>query len=614
MGKAKKQIMRIILLFLFSNLFVLGAEATIYTDPSVTVTSPKNYAIVVSKDVTVKGTTYHADKLKVNEHWTTISGHDFSTTVTLTKRTNVIPIIVSSSVYSYTYNLTLYYSFSPTLNITSHKSGVEVLEPDIIIQGTTNMTNDSDIDAFTVNGQAETVTNGSFTSSPITLKSGDNEIVIKLTTTEITTETGAKVLSKIVTRTIKIKYNDLTTIDISEPLEGSTQYNNIVNVNGTLSKPEDITSMKIGDKTVTVDGGSFSQDITLKPGKNEIKLTVGTGDTTVNKTLTVYYSTLAKNGSMIKALLEDGAELKGFDDMVKIKFPKSSVDLNTTAQLTVEDVSSAGSLPAQSALIGPVFKLTFEGERPIKPFKVTLKYDSIIGDNQSHKVSFFFYDEEAGAWQILGGIVDIKNKTVAMEVEKPGFYSAAMYYRTFNDASFHWAKKDIEFLTAQGAITDQGENFRPSAYISRADFVTFLVKALGIQPYNPETPSYTDVVQDMGCYKYVEAALRAGLVSGVTSTQFAPDRPISREEAGVIMARAGNLKPVKEQELTKVFETFPDAAKISSWAKNDLASAIKAKVICGSLGGKFLPKKYTTRAEAATLIARLREIVAKTKK
>ena len=115
---------------------------------------------------------------------------------------------------------------------------------------------------------------------------------------------------------------------------------------------------------------------------------------------------------------------------------------------------------------------------------------------------------------------------------------AAMYFRTFDDVVNHWACRDIEYLVARGAVIGSSEDeFKPDDYITRAEFVAFIVNALGIEKYEPESPSYRDVDDDYWAYTSIEAALRAGLVTGISHDRFGPKRLISREEAGALLAR-----------------------------------------------------------------------------
>ena len=107
--------------------------------------------------------------------------------------------------------------------------------------------------------------------------------------------------------------------------------------------------------------------------------------------------------------------------------------------------------------------------------------------------------------------------------------------------SVPWAKEAIETMAGLGMINGVGNNkFEPNSNVTRAQFATLIVKTLGISgsAYNP----FTDVKSSDWFAKDVALAYQYGIISGVSKTQFAPNRPITREEMAVMMVRAIKLK------------------------------------------------------------------------
>lgn len=598
--------------------------------PVIVITSPANNEKVVRPAVTITGKVFNTEDngLLINGETVPFNRTDgsFSKTIDLKRVENTIELNAYNGSLWTTKSLTVYYSGLPEISISSHSAGDTINTVEAIIEGSVFPDDPADIQTFTItpgdiSDNKPKIANGFFRSFPVKLdESGeDTEVNITLTTRAITDSDGNTIASRTITRIIKLKYKNGPVITVVSPLDESTVYTNNITVRGTLKKA-DYSSFKINNTSVKVNSdGSFAKEITLTGGKNEIKLTakldkIGSSEETTNKTLTVYYNALATSGAKVRTKLEDGGEVKAFNDLVKIKLTKGSTGLNTTSELSVVDPSDIDDLPAQSAFVGPLVRLRWEGDEPIKPYKITLKYDGIVRENQAHKVSVFYFDWADDKWKILGGVYDAKSQTISVETDKGGYYAAVIYFRSFDDVTAHWAQRDIEFLVARGVVTGSSEHrFKPENGVTRAEFVTFLVKALGWQPYEPENASYSDVDEDHWGFKYIEAALRAGLVSGVSYRNFAPDRHITREEAGALLARAGNLKVPKDQEIVKVFSSFGDADRISTWAKNELAAAVKSKILNGSDNGMFHPNSYATRAQAAAMIARLSEVVNKTK-
>jgi hypothetical protein len=379
----------------------------------------------------------------------------------------------------------------------------------------------------------------------------------------------------------------------------------------------DFNSLKVdGIPTKVKPDGSFSQTVTLTNGKKAIKVEaklVDDKDKTTLKIINVYYDSVAAQTAVVRTKMTDGGEAKAFNDMVKVKLSKGSVGLNTTSVLAMTDQDDCENIPAQSALVGPLVSVGWNGDRPLKTYKITLKYDEVVRDNQAHKVSVFHYEPGARTWTVLGGVVDARAKTVSVQTNRTGYFAPAIYYKTFDDLINHWGQRDIEYLVSRGAIPlETTYQFKPNLYITRAEFVMFLVKAMGIQPYRPTISSYDDVEHGSDYYDYIEAALRAGLVFGISHDKFAPTQNITREEAAIVLARAGNMKNLKDPDIIKILSKFTDEQSISPWARNQLAAAVKAKVLNGSADNTFNPRGKTTRAEAAAMIVRLSEILNKT--
>lgn len=585
--------------------------------PQLTVNTGDNL-VVIDDRITISGTALNADRVMVNNKRTNVSSRtgSFSCTLTLDNIRNVINVTAyKGDVASETKTRTVYYSFQPTIEITNHEQGMKVTSPDIILAGEVTPKNQSDIESFTVDGEDTPVYNGEFNSSPIILKPGKNDIKLTMKTKEYSLPDGRTVPAREVTEVFKIEYLEGPDIDIYEPDDEEIIYSNQVTVKGRIQEAEGITEIKIGNEETDVDeDGYFEQDITLKSGENEIKITVSDGSTNVTETITVYSNILAVNGSEMIFEVKDGQEIKAFNDGLKIKLAKGSVGSNTKAIIEVDNSYLAKS-PPQTAIISPVFHIDWEGDEPIKPYKVSVKYDEVVKENQAPKVTFMFYDDRYAEWKTIGGVVDPRSYSVSAEFNKTGYVAAALSYITFGDINGHWARRDIEFLAAKGAIAGQngGQYFRPDASITRAEFVTCLVKAMGLLPYKPIEASYFDVPPTHWSYEYVEAASRAGIVSGISYGSFAPNRTITREEAAAILTRAANLKLAGVQEINSILGNFKDSDRISPWARVEVATAVKAKIINGNEMKQFLPKRTTTRAQAASMIARLVENLSKTK-
>ncbi len=180
----------------------------------------------------------------------------------------------------------------------------------------------------------------------------------------------------------------------------------------------------------------------------------------------------------------------------------------------------------------------------------------------------------------------------------------------------HWAEDDMKKLYSMDIYTESPHAGMQYEAITRGDYVKALVKALDID-INMDRKErdrllFGDVLPDNALYPYIMGAYRANLVKGAGSS-FEVDRPITREEAFVIMIRVIGLERLGGLE--GVSSPFIDDAEISHWARRDIEAGRKLGLIRGDRG-KVHPKAYFTKAEAAAIVNRLidflRDDIAKT--
>ncbi len=174
---------------------------------------------------------------------------------------------------------------------------------------------------------------------------------------------------------------------------------------------------------------------------------------------------------------------------------------------------------------------------------------------------------------------------------------------TFTDLSgYGWAETAVYYLADRQVIDGYGDGtFRPGETVTREAFVKMLVAALGI-PMNVSAVTFEDVPADRWSYPYVSAAAAAGIVTGVSETEFAPDASITRQDAAVMIYRVLQHKDISIDagELS-----FTDSNTVSSYAGEAVAALSGSGVINGMDDGSFAPAGITTRAQAAVMLYRV---------
>ncbi|WP_020618971.1 amidase family protein [Paenibacillus daejeonensis] len=167
---------------------------------------------------------------------------------------------------------------------------------------------------------------------------------------------------------------------------------------------------------------------------------------------------------------------------------------------------------------------------------------------------------------------------------------------SFPDTLQHWAKADIDFLIQKGLLSGYPDGtFRPNVGISRAE----AVKVLAVQLELGASPStFTDVSATHWASNYIGAAALSGVLNGYTDGTFRPDMQLTRAEMAALIVRAFQLSGGSGSS------TFSDVSS-TSWALEYIEALTANQITNGYEDGSYRPDRMITRAEFATMIARI---------
>ncbi|MCL6604010.1 MAG: bifunctional 2',3'-cyclic-nucleotide 2'-phosphodiesterase/3'-nucleotidase [Paenibacillus sp.] len=172
-----------------------------------------------------------------------------------------------------------------------------------------------------------------------------------------------------------------------------------------------------------------------------------------------------------------------------------------------------------------------------------------------------------------------------------------------------WAKTAIESLAAQGIIKGVGgDSFAPTQSVSRAEFVTLLVRALKLT--GTGTPvAFGDVKQGVWYTDAISIAVNAGIVKGSGNGKFDPSREITREEMAIMVANALKMKGLLQSDNDNAaLQKFADKGSIAPYAQNSVAQLTNLGIINGVDVDQFNPKGISNRAQAAVIIFRMLDL------
>lgn len=171
----------------------------------------------------------------------------------------------------------------------------------------------------------------------------------------------------------------------------------------------------------------------------------------------------------------------------------------------------------------------------------------------------------------------------------------------FVDVVGHWGKTYIDKMYKAGVINGMDDtHFAPDGTVTKGQFATLIVNALKI-----DTDS--SLASEHWAMPFVKAAKNAELIAeDIPFSVENFDKEISREEMASMVAKAAAYKNVDAKAADK---EFTDAADIAAWAVADVNSAVGLGIINGMDDGSFQPKANATRAQAATMLSMLWDLI-----
>lgn len=159
----------------------------------------------------------------------------------------------------------------------------------------------------------------------------------------------------------------------------------------------------------------------------------------------------------------------------------------------------------------------------------------------------------------------------------------------------HWAKKEISFLSSKGTISGfQDGTFQPQSVVTRGQAAIMITRARNIQLENRPDPGFKDVTKSHRAYSAIAALVAEKIYP--KGINFAPDKPLTREEMARLLAYSYQLEGQKNK-------VFSDVTK-EHWAQPFISLLAENGITAGFSNGTFQPKGHVTRAQFAVFLSR----------
>lgn len=169
-----------------------------------------------------------------------------------------------------------------------------------------------------------------------------------------------------------------------------------------------------------------------------------------------------------------------------------------------------------------------------------------------------------------------------------------------------WYHDYVYDLVYRGVVNGMtATTYEPEGKLTRAQFVKLLACSLAdaetLKTYEGKHP-FKDS-EGHWAEAYIAWAKDKGIVEGVSATEFDPEAPITREQMATIFGRYALKQGIELPKSDNAAGSFPDADKISEYAREFVELMRIAGILNGYEDGTFRPQGNATRAEAAKLFS-----------
>lgn len=186
-----------------------------------------------------------------------------------------------------------------------------------------------------------------------------------------------------------------------------------------------------------------------------------------------------------------------------------------------------------------------------------------------------------------GGGTNTDNTATLEEIDIPegGQEEVPLGLPTFTDLDgYQWAVEAINALYGAGVINGVSETeLAPGKLVTRAEFAAMLTRLLELTEV-ADISEFKDVDADSWYYEVLAKAYQAGILRGKGDGLMSPNDNITREEMATMLARtliASGIEAPTVDEVATLLSVFSDQSNISTWAIEGSAMSTEQGIVQG---------------------------------
>ncbi|MFD2117966.1 glycosyl hydrolase family 18 protein [Paenibacillus yanchengensis] len=292
------------------------------------------------------------------------------------------------------------------------------------------------------------------------------------------------------------------------------------------------------------------------------------------------------------------------------------LDFRFTIQTPAQSVGDQMKAKGIKTLVEPTqFKIEVKGSDPI--WKELTEFNGIYisrifklgkADFNQSKATGVVFDPATGEYHHVPTVfTNHPDGTADVTLKRAGnsIYTVIASAVTFDDVTAAWAQSDVETAASKLIVSGtDGKLFGAEDKITRGEFVTIVVKALGVMP-SLSNSTFHDVNSETKFAPDIIAATEIGIIKGKTATTFDPNAFITRQDMAVVIANAMQYAGDLKRASNVVMNPYADRGSVAAYAQSAVALMIDTGIITGISETKLDPKSNTSKAQATVVVMRM---------
>ena len=618
-----------------------GTDSVTYTVNVVSQAAPQVHRLAFSSDPLNRQSnlTVHVEGVNLG------SAKEIKVTATAADGTSVTAEAQRSGQESYTAMLVIpdYYGIyeDRIFTLSAIVDGVEQTNFDVSQASPVQVKNDNVIESFVIEGQIG--------ETQITHNDGEQEgeiFVLMPNGTDLSALNASWTTRGGVTAQPDT-LNDFTSpviIHLSNSGQADRRYTVTVATQGTPAAEgvefTAFTSSSAGEITITIRGKNLEslRYTTLKASDGnggEVSSPVTVADGTLQATLTIPGNTdPTAPAEWTLALERDGAVVQTFSEKIVVqpKLEILSFAIPDQVSCSITDRTIRVRMPAGTDLsaltpqIGlPEGAVILEPQEETVDFTGTVNYRIRLGDDEETYTVIVSRQSSGGGGGGGGGTstpgtsgdptdptepADPETPTDPTEPTDPETPADPSGQQEWTDNPFEdvsdtdWYYDAVRYVKESGLMQGVSDtSFAPQSNITRGMFVTALYRLEGEPQSQEGSVRFLDVRQSAYYADAVAWASSMGIINGISSTFFAPDRTLTREQMATMIHRYYIYKG--EVSSVRTTGNYADYDQISEYAREAVDFCREAGLMTGMENNSFVPKNSSTRAQMAVLLQRM---------